>query len=110
MTDRDPKPNGFTDQPPFPRCSGLLATFVLLALVVFPGCRSYPVAEEAIKVGISVNAGHVKDAALPVEATTIAEKNGDLLWKVLFNIGGCEEADIPAEVVARQKAREGSTE
>jgi hypothetical protein len=106
------KPNGFTDQPPFPKCSGFVALALLVLVLVLPavGCRSYPVAEESIKTGISVNAGHVKDESLPAEAVTIAEKNGDLLWKVLFSIGGCEEKDIPAEVVARQKARKGSTE
>jgi len=107
-------PGGFTDQPelddlaPRARPIAFLA-LVLLALFVLPalvGCQSYPVAEEALRTGISANVGHAKDDALPAEARAVAEDNGDVMWKVLFAIGGCEEADIPAEVRARQAERD----
>lgn len=83
----------------------LFYAVAVLVLLVLPGCRTYPVAEDTLSTGIAVNAGHAKDDKLPAEARAIAQDNGDLMWKVLFNIGGCEEKDIPADVKARQAAR-----
>ena len=120
---------GFSDQPPlmtrwhhddlvgrllkqhkFVRMSWRLVFVAVLLgvlLVGLTGCQSFPQAEASLRVGISANAGHAKDERLPAEARTIAEKNSDLMWKVLFNIGGCEETDIPADVLERQAARKG---
>ncbi len=109
-TARDPIAAGFSDSPirgklrmPWRLLLGVVALGVLLALT---GCRTFPQAEATLRTAISANKGHAADENLPPEARTIAEKNMDLDWKVLFNIGGCEEKDIPADVRARQKARE----
>ena len=84
----------------------VMAVVILAVLVALTGCQTFPQAEASLRTGISANAGHAGDENLPAEAHTIAEKNHDLMWKVLFNIGGCEEADIPEAVRERQRARE----
>ena len=86
---------------------GAVLRVVALALTM-GGCASYPQAESTLMTGISANKGHAADEGLPSQARTIAEKNHDLMWKVLFNIGGCEEGDIPGDVIARQAARRGN--
>ena len=100
---------GFADHPRFGAPPRALARLLLLGVVLLfvAGCRTYPVAEDALRTGIAVNAGHAKDPKLAAEARAIAQDNEDLMWKVLFAIGGCEEKDIPAEVRARQAARKG---
>lgn len=87
-------------------CGGILATLALvLLLVALPGCCSYPEAESALETGIEMNTLHAADENLTAETHTVAEKNGDLMWKALYNIGGCEEKDIPEAVLARQAQR-----
>ncbi len=106
-------PTGFSD---YPICGGelvlswrlLLAVVVVAALLAMTGCQAFPQAEASLRTAISANRGHAANENLPAEARTIAEKNGDLMWKVLFNIGGCEENDVPADVLARQAARRES--
>lgn len=82
-----------------------LGVVVLAVILALTGCQTFPQAEATLRTAISANKGHAADDRLPPEARTIAEKNMDLDWKVLFNIGGCEEDEIPAAVRERQAAR-----
>jgi len=101
---------GFTDQPKLrstvaPSWRLVLLLGVLALVLLLTGCQTFPRAEATLKTGISANKGHAADETLPLEARTIAEKNGDLMWKVLFSIGGCDKKDIPADVLERQAER-----
>lgn len=109
--ERRPIDRGFSTRPRI--CGRLETTWRLVALLALAvlvfgltGCQTFPQAEATLRTAISANKGHAADENLPDEARTIAEKNMDLAWKVLFNIGGCEEKDIPADVRGRQTARE----
>ena len=96
---------GFVDRPPI-RCGfrGLIAgVLVAIFAATAAGCCSFPVAEETIKDAISVNAGHANSASLSPDARAVAQDNGDLLWQVLFNIGGVDE--VPDDVQDRRDAR-----
>jgi len=83
----------------------LVVTMALMLVVGLGGCQTFPQAEKALRIGISANKGHAADKQLPLEARAVAVDNHDLLWHVLFNIGGCEEKDIPPDVRKRMEAR-----
>ncbi|KKM19883.1 hypothetical protein LCGC14_1651110 [marine sediment metagenome] len=96
-----------TEQQERTALSHVAACMIAAVLVLFlTSCQSFPQAEASLEVTISANKGHMADERLPGEARTIALKNHDAMWKILFNIGGCEEDEIPADVRERQAARE----
>lgn len=81
-----------------------LLPLVLVALVLGAGCQAPPEAVSACDVYMGVNAGHVLDAKLPLEARLVALDNYDAWAVQRFSLTGDAP---PAEVAARvKKARE----
>ena len=78
---------------------------LLLALLFVPACVS-PAATSAVRDGIAVNTGHMRDTGLPQQARDIAQDNYDLLNSVLYNLDG---TPLPADTEARRAARAGAT-
>jgi hypothetical protein len=84
------------------RGRGVAVLVVALLLLAAGCCTGHPVAEKALKDGISANVGHMADGNLPDEARAIARVNHDFLWQVLYGITGEE---LPVAVRARMDAR-----
>lgn len=78
-----------------------------ILLLTLAGCCSLNgKAEQALRDGIAIDLGHMKDEGLPQPAREIARDNYDFLWGVLY-YSGCEEK-LPADVRARKDARDAA--
>jgi len=82
----------------------LILASALTALVLATGCCSHQSAIKVLDRAIATNGGHIVDGSLPQEARDIAEDNYDVHWKVKADLDS--DVALPADVVARQKARE----